>query len=162
MNVLFISKLNSELIHFTQYALKPHDQKQWNEMNLRDLFEIKDFGILGDGGFTFNRMFDFIDIHGYKPILKPKGGKLILDQKSYNKSLSQMQAVIENAIRKVKRWKVLSHTFRHWRSNMGKLDLNKIVCIGATLSNRQIICKPLQKDDWMAPEWRGQLASTVP
>ena len=162
LNVLFISKLNSELLYFSKCSLQPHDQKQWNNLDLRNLFEDKPYGILGDGGFTFNRIDDHVFIKGYRPILKPKGEKLTPEQKQYNKALSQMRVVIENVIRKVKRWKVIGQTYRHWHGNKGKLDINQIVCISATLSNRQILKTPLRSDDWRAPEWMEQMAPTVP
>ena len=55
LNLIIITKLNGEIIYFSPVQVGAHDQKQWNYLNLRSLFLGKTYGIIGDGGFTFNQ-----------------------------------------------------------------------------------------------------------
>ena len=54
LNVMIITKLTSEIIYFSPLHVGAHDQSHWNELELHTWFISKPFGILGDGGFTFN------------------------------------------------------------------------------------------------------------
>ena len=51
---MFITKLDGEIIYYSPVRVGAHDQSHWNELNLRNLFVEKSYGVLGDGGFTFN------------------------------------------------------------------------------------------------------------
>ena len=73
-------KLNGEILYYSPLQVGAHDQAHWNELGLRNLFVVKSYGILADGGFTLNRNGDAVLIQGYKPYQKPKGG--ILDTRA--------------------------------------------------------------------------------
>lgn len=62
LNVLFITLLTGEIIFFSPHRIGAHDQAQWNKLQLREQFVGKNFGVLGDGGFTFNRKKDMVNI----------------------------------------------------------------------------------------------------
>jgi len=127
LNVLILTKLNGEIIFFSHARIGAHDQSHWNELNLRETFINKHFGIMGDGGFTFNRKTDSVQINGYKPFKTPRNSALTPEQKKYNKHLSQMRVVVENTIARVKQWKIMKGVFRHFRNGKGKLDINHIL-----------------------------------
>jgi hypothetical protein len=57
---------------------------------LHQQFIDKAFGIMGDGGFSFNRSEDEHKIIGYKPVKKPKGGLLTADKKIWNTKLLEV------------------------------------------------------------------------
>ena len=69
---------------------------------------------MGDGGFTFNLKDEEILIEGFKPHKKPKRSTLTNAQKRWNTKLSEVQVVVENSIRVIKTFKILSGVFRHW------------------------------------------------
>lgn len=58
LNVMIITKLNGEIIYHSPLRVGAHDQAHWNELNLREKFVGKEYGIMGDGGFTFNQSAD--------------------------------------------------------------------------------------------------------
>jgi hypothetical protein len=153
LNVMFVTWLNGEIIYFSPARIGAHDQSHWNELHLRDRFVRKNFGICGDGGFTFNRKTDTVQIKGYKPHAAPKGGKLTEEQKKYNKHLSQMRVVVENSIARVKQWKVLKGVFRHWRNGQGQLDIDAILTVAIVLANQKMKQRAPRPNDWVAPEW---------
>jgi hypothetical protein len=153
LNVMFITWLTGEIIFFSAARVGAHDQSHWNELHLREKFIGKNFGICGDGGFTFNRKVDAIQIKGYKPHVAPKGGKLTEEQKRYNKHLSQMRVVVENAIARVKQWRILKGVFRHWRNGQGQLDINSILTVAIVLANQKMKQRAPRPNDWVAPEW---------
>ncbi len=61
-----------EIIWKSGFAYHPHDQKQWNELKVHELFLGKDYGVLGDGGFTFNLKNAHDHIKGYTHSSKEK------------------------------------------------------------------------------------------
>ena len=74
----------------------------------------KTFGIMGDGGFTFNRGEDDEKIIAYKPFKKPKGGSLTLEEKLWNTKLSEIRVVAKNAICVPKVFHILGGVFCHF------------------------------------------------
>ena len=108
---MIITKLNGEIIYYSPLRIGAHDQSHWNELNLRQAFVGKQFGIMGDGGFTFNRELDVERIKGFKPYKTPKNGTLNDDQKIWNRKISEVRVVVENAIRAVKSYKILAGIF---------------------------------------------------
>ena len=150
LNVMFITLLNGEIIFFSPVRIGAHDQAHFNELNLRERFIGKHFGILGDGGFFFNRHEDTVMIEGYKPIKSPKTAA----DKLYNKRLSQMRVVVENSIRRVKQWRIFQGVYRHWRLGQGQIPINDILTVAVVLANRSIKECPPRQGDWMAPEWK--------
>ena len=87
---MVITKLNGEIIYHSPLQVSVHDQAQMNELNLCKKFIGKEYGIMSDGGFTFDRVGGEEPIHGYKPHKKPKEGSLTYAQKSYNTKLSEV------------------------------------------------------------------------
>lgn len=152
LNVMVITKLNGEIIYHSSLRVGAHDQSHWNELKLREMFVDKEYGIMGDGGFTFNRTDEEIEIHGYKPRKKPKGGTLTLDEKEWNRKLSEVRVVVENSIRVIKTYKILSGVFRHWRNGKGQIDGNHVLTICIALANRRIKQKPLRAANWKASD----------
>ena len=69
LNLLIITKLNSEIIYFSPVQVGTHDQKQWNLLSLWSLF-LGRLCILGDGGFTFNKEFDQVWTETYQKAKK--------------------------------------------------------------------------------------------
>lgn len=100
---------------------------------------------MGDGGFTFNRVTDRVNICGYRPYKKPQLQNLSKEQKSYNKYLGQMRVMVENTINRVNRWKILKGVLHHWRNGKGQLNINDILPIAVVLSNRDIKEHPLRQ-----------------
>lgn len=49
------------------------------------------------------------------PYKKPKGGKLSVDEKEYNRGLSSFRVRVENKIRELKTFNILSQTYRNFR-----------------------------------------------
>ena len=154
LNVMLITKLNGEIIYHSPFRVGAHDQLHWNELNLRQRFVGKTFGIMGDGGFTFNRVDDEQRIIGYKPFKKPKNGALKPDEKIWNTKLAEVRVVVENAIRVVKVFKILGGKFRHFRNGKGQIKEDDILTICVALANRKIKKTPLRCCDWTASDWR--------
>jgi len=157
---MFITNLYGEILFYSPLRIGAHDQSHWNELDLRSLFIDKAYGPMGDGGFTFNRQTDMTMIRGYKPHKKPKGSKLTLEQKEWNRKLSQMRVVVETSIRRVKQWRILRGIYRHWRYGHGQIDGNDVLTIAVVLSNREIKASPPRPYEWLAPDWREALAPT--
>jgi hypothetical protein len=101
LNTLFVVVLGGEIIYRSPYAKGAHDQREWNAFNVRSKFIGKQYGILGDGGFFFNRNDDTVKIKAAKPYKREKGRELTEDQKKFNKKLSQYRVVVENVIGQV-------------------------------------------------------------
>ena len=55
MNFQLIVLLNGQIIFISKYKEGNSDQKHWNSLNLRKRFINKEYGIIGDAGYTFNR-----------------------------------------------------------------------------------------------------------
>jgi hypothetical protein len=126
-----------------------HDQRDWNRIDVRSKFVNKSYGILGDGGFFFNRVTDNYSIIGLKPYKRPKGGTLSDQQKVYNKQRSQYRVIVENSISQLKRWRVFKSIFRHHSSiKIMKINFNHVVLIVAMFVNMKIEKTPLRKNDW--------------
>ncbi len=140
---------------------------------LRELFVGKPFGILGDGGFTFNRKKDDVTIKGFTPQRRaqkergaPKSSRPHLSDnaKEYNRRLSHMRVVVENSFAQLKRWKILSAPFRFYiakrdsQQHHSSLDFNKILRICVALTNRRLAVTPIRSPSWRPP----QLHTIVP
>ena len=150
---MVITKLNGEIIYYSPLRVGAHDQSHWNELELRERFIDKEYGIMGDGGFTFNVKDEEIVINGYKPHKKPNRGSLTADQKKWNTKLSEVRVVVENSIHVIKTFKILSSVFRHWRNGRGQINGNHVLTICVSLVNRRIKRKPLRAADWKASDF---------
>ena len=151
---MMITKLDGEIIYYSPFRIGAHDQAHWNELNLQQRFVGKTFGIMGDGGFTFNRVEDERKIIGYKPFKTPKGGSLNDEEKLWNKKLSEVRVVVENSFRVVKVFKILGGIFRHFRNGKGQIQENDILTICMSLANRKIKRNPLRSHFWTASDFR--------
>jgi hypothetical protein len=54
LTLLLICQHDGKIIYASDPLLGSSDQPHWNNLNLRGLFENKEYGIVGDSGFTFN------------------------------------------------------------------------------------------------------------
>lgn len=153
LNVMIITKLNGEIIYFSPLRIGAHDQSHWKELELRKWFIEKPFGILGDGGFAFNPDQTEPRINGKKPVRKPRTGTLTTSEKQFNQKLSEMRVVVENSIRVIKTFKIMSTVFRHWRYGRGQINGNDILHVCVCLANRRIKQKPLRDPNWKASHW---------
>ena len=126
-----------------------HDQRDFNELNTRELFIGKNYGVFGDSGFFFNRLNDTIPIHGYEPKRKPRNGNLTDEQLEYNTRLSKSRVVVENSIGQLKKWKVLGEKLRLCtRKNKNLEFYNKILRVLVVLTNKNMDMKPLRCNNW--------------
>jgi regulator of replication initiation timing len=149
VNVLIICDLVGNILYVSPHQDGAHDQAHWNKLDLRRLFENKSFGIAGDGGFYFNRQCDPIKIIGYTPFKKPKHGVLNENQKLFNRQLSEIRVIVENVTSKLKDWKVLRGTYRHYsKIKLNAIDLDLVVKVVAALTQFLIAKKPLRNEFW--------------
>lgn len=47
------------------------------------------------------------------PVKKPKGGKLSVEQKAYNRALGRFRVAIEHVVRSLKIWRILKEIYRN-------------------------------------------------
>jgi len=145
LNFLIIVFLDGRIIFHTNPEEELNDQKLWKKMQIRKDFKGKDFGILGDGGFYFNRKKDKYLIKGLKPFKKSKNQKLTEEEKLFNTNLSKLRVVVENTIGKIKEWRILSGTIRNYSFVRGNwIDINQILSVCCNLTQLMILKKPLR------------------
>jgi len=132
---MVMTKLNGEIIYISPLCVGTHDQSHWNSLPLQSSFLNKPYGILGDGGFTFNCQTETAPINGKKPIKKLPNQVLTPEEKKHNRYLSEMRVVIENSIWRIKVFWILVSVFHHWRGGRGQIKSDNIVHICVTLAN---------------------------
>lgn len=49
------------------------------------------------------------------PVKKPKGAKLSVEQKAYNRALGRFRVAVEQVVRSLKVWRILKETYRNRR-----------------------------------------------
>ena len=103
---------------------------------LRERFLQKDYGIGGDGGFYFNRKLDKEHIKGFNPRRGRKGNTLTDEDIAWNRKFSQMRVIVENAIGRLKKWRVLKGLYSHLKGERSQLYQNNIVAICCAPTNR--------------------------
>ena len=133
--MMVITKLNGEIIYHSPLRVGAHDLSHMNELKLHEKFIGKEYGIMGDGGFTFNKKGEKEGIHGKKPSKKLWNRSLTYTQKSQNTKLSEVRVVVENSICVIKTYKVLGGVFRHWRNGHGQINGNHVLTICIALAN---------------------------
>lgn len=156
MNFLLIVLLNGVIIKFSAPDRGSNDQSLWNREQYRQLFESKPYGILGDGGFHFNRKFDTTPIQGATPQAKPRKSKknptpqLTEVDKLRNKTISQYRVIVENTLSHIKRWKIIGGKYRHFTTKkpIQQINFEKVVFVCGALANMKIRRKPLRSDNW--------------
>ena len=94
------------------YPGSVHDFTIYKDQKKRDRFS----GIpkKGDSGYQGIKTYDR---NAVTPFKRPKGGVLTDEQKAYNRSLSKDRIKVENVIREIKIFKVLSYTYRNRHKN---------------------------------------------
>jgi hypothetical protein len=121
---------------FNDFPGNANNQKKWNESRLRPLLEGKQYGIIRDMGYTFNRLVDSVSIQGFSPKKKQRG-QLHHDAitKEKNVHISSIRIQIEHYFARLKAWRILKGVFRHF-SALGHniLDFDVIVhCIASLI-----------------------------
>jgi hypothetical protein len=157
VNIMFICNLAGEILYYSSAIDGAHDQRDWNSLGLQRLFEGKNYGIMGDGGFFFNHKADSVEIKGVKPFT---GQDLNDEQKKFNKLLSSMRVVVENSIARVKHWRVIKETYRNHKSWDDKgISLDDVMNVIVPLTNRKIKQNPIRNVNWMNPHIEREISS---
>lgn len=144
LNVLIIVLLNGQII-FYDGSETVSDQQHWNQTNVRERFIGKNFGIMGDGGFTFNKKKESTPIHGYKPFKKKAGQQLTEEQRQFNHRLSSMRVLVENVIARLKKFKIFKGVFRHYKAGRSQIPFSQILTVVVGLTNRRLRQSPLRE-----------------
>ena len=163
LNALFIVLLDGRIIYHSPLDAGSCDQNLWNKLELRKRFEGKTYGIMGDGGFTFNQKTDDVVIRGEVPKKKPKKTKanpnpmLSSEEKERNKVLSSYRVIVENTLGQLKHWKILSGKFRHYTASspIQKISFEDILDVCTGFTNQKLKSSPLRAPGWAptrAPE----------
>ena len=113
-----------------------------------EFFPEKDYGIIGDGGFTFNKKGTKKkkQIKGLKPFRR--NSKYNEERKEFNRALSEIRVVIENVNRKLKDWRVLATKYRHSLEEDSFIKFNEVFRVCVLLTQKKILEKPLRKSNW--------------
>lgn len=87
VSLLLMCSPDGKLIHCSEVLIRANDQQNWNNLNYRAWFENRNYGIAGDGGFTFNHKggqfaTKEIWIQYFKPFKRPPNGTLTEQQKN--------------------------------------------------------------------------------
>jgi hypothetical protein len=71
---------------------------------------LEDILLVGDKGFQ-----GICGLHAFSitPFKKPRGGKLTIEQKAFNRSLSKFRVLIEHVNRCIKRFKMFQYRYRN-------------------------------------------------
>ena len=151
LNFQIITLLDVSIIFVSKHQKGANDQKQFNELRIRDKFVAKDYGLVADGGYTLNRYYDY-QISGFVPFKNNKKNKLTEEQKSFNKKLSQVRVVVENTISNIKNWDVISSKFRHFSLKKNNpINIDEVFHVCCLLTQFKLKKKPLRSNKWMHP-----------
>lgn len=80
---------------------------------------LDDLGFLG---------YDLATVHHTRPIRKPKGGHLTVDERAHNRHVAQRRVVVEHIITSIKRCRIVKDTIRLWKDDVR--DLVMELCCG--------------------------------
>ena len=128
--VLFVVTLDGiPIFHSKAFEGRQNDQYAWNESGLRARFEHKEYGIIGDDMFSFNRVIDSVKIIGINPTRnsEPRGQ---YDQKNppRSKQVGRVRVRIEHYFARLKQWKILRHAFRqHFLMRENQIDFDCVL-----------------------------------
>lgn len=154
LTIMVICQPDGTIIYASDPLVGSSDQHHWNNLNLRQLFEDKKFGIIGDCGFTFNHKdgeekMGEIPIIGYTPQKRPRKGKLSRIQKKRNRRLSQFRVIIENVNACIKDWMVVGSKYRHHSlCSNNQLEITLVIQTVLRLAAYYIRLHPLRTKDW--------------
>lgn len=108
-----VNKETREIICTRQTAGKTHDLELFRQSKLRIAQEIQ---CLGDSGYQgLHKEHERSQI----PLKKPKGGQLSEEHKRENRLLSKVRVVVENVIRHLKIFRIISERYRNRRRRFG-------------------------------------------
>jgi hypothetical protein len=154
VTILVMSRPDGVLLYVSPPMIGANDQQHWNQLNLRELFTDKHFGIIGDGGFTFNHQSkkqhpNEQPIIGFTPYKKPSKGKLTESQRKYNTALSKIRVIIENVIGQIKKWKILGTVYRHFSlSKNNQISFELVIRVVTKLTALLINNSHLRAKNW--------------
>lgn len=152
--LILICLLDGRLIFGSEPLIGASDQRHWNDLKLREKFVNKSYGVIGDGGFTFNhrdgdKRFGEIPILSAVPHRKPRNRQLDENEKQDNKEISQYRVVIENLNRRLKGWRIFRETYRHFSLiNNNQIDPKLVVSTTLLLTAFYNKFHPLRKEGW--------------
>jgi hypothetical protein len=155
VTILVMSRPYGVLLYVSPPMIGVNDQQHWNQLNLRELFTGKQFGIIGDGDFTFNYQSkkqypNEQPIIGFTPYKKPPKETLTKVQRKYNTSLSKIRVIIENVIGQIKKWKILGTVYRHFSvSKNNKISFELVIRVVAKLTALLINNSHLRAKNWI-------------
>lgn len=157
VTLLLMCTPDGKLIHCSEVLIGANDQAHWNNLNYRQLFEGKCYGVAGDSGFTFNHKWpkpgtNEIPIIGFTPYKKPKGGNLTSEQRRYNRILSSIRVVVENVIAQLKRWRIIKGVYRHFSmTSNNQIDFNLVIRVLVKLVSKKLENHPLRSPRFKLP-----------
>jgi len=157
VTIIVIVTLDGRILYVSDPQIGPSDQRHWNQLQLRQLFVNKPYGIIGDAGFTFNprnnnATEDNVEILGATRKKRPPHGDLSDKEKRQNRILSSMRAVVENVIGQIKNWKVLAGVFRHFSTRKhNQIDLDLVIRVVTKIVALQLQRRPLRSSTWQVP-----------
>lgn len=110
--VLFYVLLSGEIAWWKPSVPGGNDQTVWNIHRMRDDWLNPAYGVIGDGGFTFNRITDKTLCYGLKPHQK-KSKKVALKgwKQTENWAISHFRVPIEQTFGRLKQWRILRDRF---------------------------------------------------
>ena len=117
-----IDPIKRKILCVATSAGKIHDFQLFKSSRLALLPQIV---LLGDTGY---QGIDTLHPNSWIPFKKSKLNPLTLEQKRQNRALASCRVTIENVIRTLKRFRILSSTYRNRRKRFG-LRLNLIAAI---------------------------------
>jgi hypothetical protein len=124
-------------------------------LQLLEKFVNKNYGVIGDGGFTFNhkdreKRCGEIPFLNAVPHRKPRKGKLNENQKLENRVTSQYRVVIENLNRRLKGWQIFSNETCRYFSLIDKNQIDIQLLTKAILLLKAFYNKyhPIRKERW--------------
>lgn len=152
--------LNGVVVWLSSASWDHNDQTTWNKEHLRERFQQKPWGIVGDAIYTFNPV-SFLAkgsyIFGFSPN-KRESKTLSLDpgKAAYNKALSRTRVVVENSFHRLKKWGVLKQLPSKGSNAEKLLMLDMILAVCVPLTNRQIKASSCRAATWLHQHYRPQ------
>jgi hypothetical protein len=115
VTLIAIVRVDGLLVYLSDPQVGACDQRHWNTLNLRSRFHEKHYAIVGDSGFFFNRSHDRTAIYGYTPLRSHAEESFRIE---HNAKINKSRCVVENVFAKMKEWKALRGTSRHYSSKL--------------------------------------------
>ena len=144
INMMFVITRDGHCVYVSPpYPGRYHDQRIFNDSNLRAALRDKGYGIVGDRGYTFNRTIDTFPVKSFSPSKRTPGVEMSKEQKEKNQRISSLRVRIEHYFAHLKQWRVFKSKFRLYsasRHNVINFSflVNTIVRIIEWLGKRKI------------------------